>query len=219
MSRLTTSRVVVALAAVALSTAACTADDRSAAAPRPSVSAAPPERVVIPGRPGESATITDTDNVKAPDGSTYNTIDTAFVQMMIVHHGQAIEMSKLAPERAGDPGLKALAERIGAAQAPEVAFMKSWLQARRLPDDDPNHDHSTMPGMQTPADMTALAGLRGADFDRRFVDMMTAHHRGAMQMSEDVIMGGTDEQLREVAGEISIEQGSEINRMVQLGIK
>ena len=207
------------LLVVAATATACTGDDRSAAAPRPSVSATPPERVIIPGRPGESATITDSDNVQAPDGSTYNTIDTAFVQMMIVHHGQAIEMSKLAPERAGDPGLKALAERIGAAQAPEVAFMKSWLQARRLPDDDPNHDHSTMPGMQTPADMTALAGLRGADFDRRFVDMMTAHHRGAMQMSEDVIMGGTDEQLREVAGEISIEQGSEINRMVQLGIK
>lgn len=207
------------LLVVAATATGCTGDDRSAAAPRPSVSAAPPERVIIPGRPGESATITDSDNVKAPDGSTYNMIDTAFVQMMIVHHTQAIEMSKLAPERAGDPGLRALAERIGAAQTPEVAFMRSWLQARRLPDSDPAHDHSTMAGMQTPADMAALTGLRGADFDRKFVDMMTDHHRGAIAMAEDVILGGTDEQLREVAGEISIEQGSEIRRMEQLGIK
>jgi uncharacterized protein (DUF305 family) len=73
-----------------------------------------------------------------------------------------------------------------------------------------------MPGMQSAADMTALASLSGADFDRRFVAMMTAHHRGAMQMAGDVIKGGRDERLREVANEMAVEQGSEIRRMSQL---
>jgi uncharacterized protein (DUF305 family) len=73
-----------------------------------------------------------------------------------------------------------------------------------------------MPGMQSQAGMTALAGLRGAEFDRRFVTMMTAHHRGAMRMAGDVINGGTDELLREVANEMAVEQGSEIRRMEQL---
>jgi len=189
----------------------------SAAAPRPSISSTPPLRVVLPGKPGDPALVSDSDRVKAPNGSTYNVIDRTFVQMMIVHHAQAIEMAKLAPGRATDPELRALAARIGAAQGPEVAWMRAWLRDRRLPETDPAHDHAGMPGMQTPADLTALAGLTGAAFDRRFVAMMTAHHRGAMTMAGDVAAGGSDEQLREVANEMSVEQGSEIRRMADLG--
>jgi uncharacterized protein (DUF305 family) len=76
-----------------------------------------------------------------------------------------------------------------------------------------------MPGMQTPADITALAALRGTAFDRRFVPMMTAHHRGALQMAGDVLSGGLDEQLRDVANEMAVEQGSEIRRLAQLGVR
>src|SRR5689334_8049754 len=69
-------------------------DSGSAAAPRPAAtSSTAPVRVLVPGRPGESAVVTDSDNVKAPDGSVYNTLDTTFAQMMIVHHAQAIEMA------------------------------------------------------------------------------------------------------------------------------
>ncbi|WP_239162833.1 DUF305 domain-containing protein [Paractinoplanes rishiriensis] len=211
---LITAGAVLAVAVGAV-VAARSGPDRSAAVPRSSSSASP-ERVVLPGRPGESARVTDSDQVKAPDGSTYNRIDTTFVQMMIVHHGQAIEMADLAAERAGDTRLRALAGRISAAQGPEVVWLKFWLKERGLPESDPSHDHSTMPGMQSPADVTALAGLSGTNFDNKFVTMMSAHHRGAQQMAGDVIRGGNDERLREVANEMAVEQGSEIRRMQQL---
>ncbi|GAA3350900.1 DUF305 domain-containing protein [Amorphoplanes nipponensis] len=210
------SAVVAVLAAGGAALAARGGDDRSAAAPRPAASSAPPVRVVQPGRPGESARVSDSDRVRAPDGSTYNAIDVAFVQMMIAHHRQAVEMAQLAPERAGGTGLRALAARISAAQGPEITWLQRWLRERKLAETDPGHDHSTMPGMQTPADLTALAAARGAEFDRRFVTMMTAHHRGAIQMAGDVLQGGSDQLLRETANEMAVEQGSEIRRMQQL---
>ena len=190
-------------------------DDSPVAASTPSAS---PVRVLVPGRPGESAQVTDSDRVRAPDGSTYNGIDTAFAQMMIVHHGQAIRMADLAAARAGNTRLRALADRISDAQKPEVTVLKSWLSVRKLPESDPGHDHSTMPGMQTEAAIAELSAARGADFDRRFVAMMTEHHRGAQRMAADVLRGGTDQSLAEMANEMAVEQVSEIRRMAQLGV-
>jgi uncharacterized protein (DUF305 family) len=175
-----------------------------------------PARVVLPGRPGESARVTDADQVRAPDGSTYNTIDTVFVQMMIAHHAQAITMAGMAPSRVANTELGALAARIKAAQAPEIDRMRAWLGARRLPETDPGHDHAAMPGMQSDADMAALSAALGAEFDRRFVAMMTAHHRGAVQMAGDVLTGGTDQTVSELANEMAVEQASEIRRMEQI---
>ena len=191
--------------------------DSPAAAPA-SASAPPPVPVVIPGRPGESASVTDSDQVRAPDGSTYNSIDATFVQMMIAHHQQAITMADLAPGRAANPQVSALAARVSAAQKPEIAVLRSWLTDRRLPETDPAHDHATMPGMQTDAELAALTAATGADFDRRFIAMMTAHHRGAQQMAGDVLRGGTDLLLSEMANEMAVEQGSEIRRMEQLRV-
>ncbi len=191
----------------------------SPAAATPSASAPPPVKVIVPGRPGESATVTDSDNVKAPDGSTYNLIDATFVQMMIAHHRQAIQMAELAPGRAASPELLALAERISAAQKPEIDVMRAWLGDRRLPESNIGHDHTTMPGMQSPEKVAALTAARGADFDRRFVEMMTVHHEGARQMAADVLRGGSDRTLNEMANEMAVEQGSEIQRMAQLDIR
>jgi uncharacterized protein (DUF305 family) len=191
--------------------------DSPAAAPA-SASAPPPVPVVVPGRPGESAVVTDSDRVRAPDGSTYNSIDATFVQMMIAHHRQAITMADLAPGRAANPQVSALAARISAAQKPEIDVLRGWLTDRRLPESDPAHDHATMPGMQTDAAVAALTAASGADFDRRFVAMMTAHHKGAQQMAGDVLRGGTDLLLSEMANEMAVEQGSEIRRMEQLGV-
>ena len=191
--------------------------DSPTAAPA-SASAPPPVPVVIPGRPGESASVTDSDQVRAPDGSTYNSIDATFVQMMIAHHQQAITMADLAPGRAANPQVSALAARVSAAQKPEIDVLRSWLKDRRLPETDPAHDHATMPGMQTDAELAALTAATGADFDRRFIAMMTAHHRGAQQMAGDVLRGGTDLLLSEMANEMAVEQGSEIRRMEQLRV-
>jgi uncharacterized protein (DUF305 family) len=205
--------LIIAVAA-GLAVAARAGSGGPAAAPAASEPAA--VRVVLPGRPGESARVSDSGRVTAPDGSTYNLIDTTFAQMMIVHHGQAIAMASLAGERAADDQLRALAGRIAAAQAPEVAWLRGWLRDRGRPESDPSHDHAAMPGMQSPADMAALAGLSGPAFDRRFAAMMTDHHRGAVRMAGDLLAGGTDERLHEMAGEMAVEQGSEIRRIQQL---
>lgn len=220
MGRVRTSTLVAAVVivagAVTVAVAARTGDGGSAAAPRPSVSATPPQRVVLPGGPGDEAVVSDTDKVKAPDGSTFNGIDTTFVQMMIVHHEQAVTMANLAPGRAGNDKLAALAARISAAQPFEINFLRGWLKERGLPEDDPRHDHATMPGMQTEADLAALAAASGPAFDAKFAAMMTDHHRGAMRMAGDVLKGGNDEKLREVANEMAVEQGSEIRRLQQV---
>jgi uncharacterized protein (DUF305 family) len=207
---------VVALVAGGAVLATRGGDQGSAAAPRAAASASP-VRVIVPGRPGESAAVSDSDRVRAPDGSTYNTVDATFVRMMIVHHNQAVRMADLAADRAGSPGVRALAARISVAQKPEIAVLRAWLQARRLTETDPGHDHSTMPGMQSEAEVNALAAARGTAFDTLFVAMMTEHHEGAIQMAGDVLVGGSDQTLNEMANEMAVEQGSEIRRMRQLG--
>src|ERR1051325_9362403 len=119
---------VTVLAAVGVVVATQSDSDRSAAAPRPSASSGPPQRVILPGSPGDTAVVSDSDQVKAPDGSVYNTLDTTFVQMMIAHHNQALEMARLAPGRAQSRQLRAFADRIQAAQASEIAWMQGWLK-------------------------------------------------------------------------------------------
>ncbi len=204
---------VVLLSAGAIAFATRGPDDAPDSAP-----STPPVRVVLPGRPGESATVSDSDRVRAPDGSAYNSIDVAFAQMMIAHHAQAIEMAGLAAGRAGGTEVRNLAGRISAAQQPEIDVLRSWLRDRGQPESDPGHDHAGMPGMQSASAIAELAAARGADFDRRFVTMMIAHHRGAQQMAGDLLRGGTDQRLSEMANEMAVEQGSEIRRMDDLSL-
>ena len=75
-----------------------------------------------------------------------------------------------------------------------------------------------MPGMQTEEAIAALTAASGADFDRRFVTMMTAHHEGARVMAGDVLKGGTDQRMNEIANEMAVEQASEIRRMRELDV-
>jgi len=220
VSRARTSTIVAAVAvlagAVVVAVVARMGADHTAAAPRPTVSATPAERVVLPGAPGDEAVVTDSDQVRAPAGSTYNAVDTTFVQMMIVHHQQAIDMAGLAPGRADNTRLAALADRIAAAQPVEITYFRAWLKERGLPENDPSHDHASMAGMQSPDDLAALAAAKGPAFDTQFTAMMTDHHRGALLMAGDVLKGGSDEKLREVANEMAVEQGSEIRRLAQV---
>jgi uncharacterized protein (DUF305 family) len=169
--------------------------------------------VVVPGRPGEAASTVMSNELKAPDGSVYNLPDVYFMRMMITHHTQALEMVVLAPGRTGHPQLLALADRIRAAQLPQIAFMRSWLAARGLSVDDPGHDHATMPGMQSRDRIDALRAARGEAFDRLLVDMMVSHHEGAIKMAVDVRGAGRNEQVDELANNIAAEQDTEIGRM------
>jgi len=179
--------------------------------PRPTGSPIP---VIVPGRPGESASVVPADKITAPDRTRYNSLDVTFVRMMIPHHEQALELAALAPSRVRDPQVRAIAERIRVAQGPEISVLRAWL-AERGEADRPGggHDHATMPGMASPQALSALAGADGAAFDRMFVDLMSAHHQGAIDMCLQVLRGGADERLQKLATDIAAEQRIEISRM------
>lgn len=187
----------------------------STATPSPSTPADGPP-VIVPGRPGEPAVTRAAADVRNDSPPPYNSLDVWYVRMMIPHHEQALEMAQLAPSRSGNPQVSAIAERIRAAQAPEIAVMRAWLQERNLPPDVPGHDHSTMRGMQSPEEMQRLTAARDAEFDRLFVQMMTEHHEGAVEMSANVLKVGQDQRLSELAASIGHEQAVEINRMREL---
>ncbi|MFI7576675.1 DUF305 domain-containing protein [Micromonospora sp. NPDC049497] len=172
--------------------------------------------VIVPGRPGESAQVRPAEEVRATATPPHNSMDTWFVRMMIPHHEQALEMAALAPDRAADPRVRSLAERIRAGQGPEIDVLRAWLQARGLPAEAAGHDHGTMRGMQSPEAVRRLADARGAEFDRLFVRMMTDHHAGAVEMATNLLKVGAEPVLLEFANSIAVEQNVEINRMREL---
>lgn len=172
-----------------------------------------PVPVVVPGRPGESASTVMSNELTVPDGAAYNLPDVYFMRMMIPHHTQALEMAVLAAGRTGHPQILAIADRVRAAQLPEIAVMRSWLAARNLPFDDPGHDHASMPGMQSADRIKELTAARGDAFDRLFIELMISHHQGAVKMATDVLGAGRNEQIGEMANNIATEQTVEINRM------
>jgi uncharacterized protein (DUF305 family) len=205
--------VIAAVAAVASdggSGAGTGNETRVSASKTPSTSPVP---VVVPGRPGESASTVMSNELPASDGTVYNLPDVYFMRMMIAHHTQALEMVVLAPGRSSHPQLLAIADRIRVAQLPEIALMRSWLAARNLAVNDPGHDHATMPGMQSAERITALTAARGDAFDRLFVEMMISHHQGAIKMATDVMAAGRSDQVEELANNIATEQGAEISRL------
>ncbi|MFD0744121.1 DUF305 domain-containing protein [Phytohabitans flavus] len=188
----------------------------ASATPSPTGSPVP---VVVPGRPGESASVVSSDQLPAPDGSLYNEADANFIRMMIPHHSQALEMAALAPDRAKHPQIIAVASRITAAQKPEIAYFRSWLKQRTLTEEPAGgHDHGGMQGMQPPEAIRALTSLKGDAFDKMFVDMMVAHHEGAIAMVTDVLHSGRDEQLNALATGLAAEQQAEIARMRQISL-
>ncbi|MDX3854732.1 DUF305 domain-containing protein [Streptomyces sp. AK02-01A] len=170
--------------------------------------------VVAPGKPGQPArTLSPEEAAKeAPDDSP-NSADFTYAQMMIVHHGQALDMAGLAGERAESDSVKRLAERIVAAQKPEIGAMNGWLETNGGAKRQQGHDHGTMPGMATEAQLTQLRAARGAAFDELFLKLMITHHQGAITMATDALSQGNNVLIEEMASDVIAQQTSEMNRM------
>lgn len=176
---------------------------------------------VQPGAPGEAAATLDADAVVGGPG--WNHDDLAFVQMMVPHHQQALEMAELAESRADSPEVARLAARIDAAQGPEILLMAGWLAEQGVavpgPSDDPSawdhssHGHAGMAGMLDAEQMAALAEAEGVEFDRLFLEGMISHHEGAVEMALDVLTGGQDQRVLELADDVNAGQSAEIARM------
>ncbi len=140
-----------------------------------------------------------------------------FAQMMIPHHEQAIEMSDIAldPTIGAGETVRNLATQIKGAQDPEIQQMKDFLTSwNKSVSMDSSMDHSDMMGgMLTQEELTQLGTLRGAEFDKRWIEGMIAHHEGAIEMANDVLASGTNSDVKQLANKIIAAQNAEIEEM------
>jgi uncharacterized protein (DUF305 family) len=176
--------------------------------------------VVAPGKPGEQAeTLSPEAAGEAADDSYAepNAADFAFVSMMIDHHEQALAMTDLAETHSSDDStVRRLAERIARAQEPEIEVMEDWLEDNAADGRHAEHDPAEMPGMASEEQLAELRGARGADFDELFLDLMIAHHEGAVEMATEEAAEGSDSFVVELATEMAATQEAEIDRMEDL---
>lgn len=177
------------------------------------------------------------DNTSSSGGSSasseFNDADVTFAQAMIPHHQQAVVMSKMAQMHASTPEVKQLADKIEAAQGPEIDTMTGWLKAwgKDVPSGsgndmggmNPSSGHGTggmgsseMPGMMSDADLKRLAASTGAEFDRMFLTMMIKHHEGAIEMAKTEQADGKNPDAVALAKKIKADQTAEIAHMQDL---
>lgn len=177
---------------------------------------------VRPGAPGEPTERISASSLGPGTFAPHTEAERQFLQHMIVHHGQAVTMSDLAPDRAASSRVLDLAERIGLAQDGEIGLMQRWLRLRDEEVTDPHdshHDHQDMPGMLSPEELDELAELEGEDFDVAFLEAMIFHHRGALRMVDQLYEqqgGRLEPNVEVIASEIVDVQDAEINRMQAL---
>ncbi|MFB7331410.1 DUF305 domain-containing protein [Streptomyces adustus] len=171
--------------------------------------------VIVPGGPGEAnRTLSAEDAARQrADDDTPNAADLRYARRMIEHHAQALEMTRLAPTRAESTGVKRIAERITAAQGPEITAMESWLKPYAKDVGADAHEHTAMPGMATAGQLTQLRTARGKAFDELFLTLMIAHHEGAISMATEVKAQGNNVRIEEMADDVIAQQTSEITRM------
>ncbi|MDQ4120731.1 MAG: DUF305 domain-containing protein [Acidobacteriota bacterium] len=192
-----------------------------------------PPVVVQPGAPGQpSRTLPPTTVAVLPPRSLK---DVEFMQKMIMHHAQAVEMTDLIESRTENKEIRLLGARISKSQSDEIKFMKRWLELRGEPVSPPMHGmpsmdmaghdmsshqhHKLMPGMLTPEQMNALRKAKGAEFDRLFLTGMIHHHNGALVMVKemfDTAGAGQDAELFNFASDVDGSQRAEIRIMQTL---
>ncbi len=180
--------------------------------------------IILPGAPGESGrTLSAEEAIEIADTS-YSADDVTFMQDMIPHHNQAVQMAALVETRTNSDEVREIAGRIDTAQADEIEFMQGWLRDRGESAPDPTAHHAMhmshdMAGMASPEDMAELASLEGVDFDRKFLTLMIAHHEGALEMVEQLLDqpgSAYDPVLFEFVNDVNEDQTSEIERMNEL---
>jgi uncharacterized protein (DUF305 family) len=207
-SRLTT--FIVALAAV--SGAACA----TAREPANRVADAP---IVQPGAPGEPSRVITAQQASGVPRVQHTPADVRFMQHMLVHHAQALEMTALRPERSASEDLRLMALRIELSQRDEIKMVQDWLTARgeALPDAHAHHQGALMPGMLSADEMRQLVAARGETFDRLFLELMIKHHQGALVMVDELFAtpgAGQESEVFAFASDVVDDQRIEIDRMV-----
>jgi uncharacterized protein (DUF305 family) len=176
-------------------------------------------RIVQPGAPGQPSREISAAEAAHSAAVRHGAADTRFMQGMIGHHAQALEMVALVGTRSSNEDLKRLALRIDVSQRDEMQMMREWLTRRGevLPDPHAHHQaHSQMPGMLTVDQMSRLASAEGPAFDRLFLEGMIQHHAGALTMVKDLFAtpgGGQEPEMFDFASDVEADQAMEIARM------
>jgi len=211
---------LVALLLVAGLAASCRTADVAMAGPvaAPTEPAAPP--IVQPGAPGQPSRVISAEKATDLSQVEYTGADIKFMQGMIGHHAQALEMVQLLKTRTANDDMKKLALRIELSQDDEIRMMQGWLQVRgqQAPDRNAMHMHGAtlMPGMLTPDEMKQLEDAKGAEFDRLFLEGMIKHHGGALTMVKDLLETPGAAQESDVfafVSDVESDQRMEIDRM------
>jgi uncharacterized protein (DUF305 family) len=176
--------------------------------------------VVQPGAPGKpSKRLPPSTTAKLPPRSQ---AEVEFMQGMIMHHAQAVEMTALISSHTENKDLRSLGARISSSQSDEIKFMKRWLAARgepvvmAMPEMQGSHKMPLMPGMLTPEQMEALRKTKNAEFDHLFLTGMIQHHNGALTMVKDLFDtagAGQDAELFDFATDADNTQRAEIRIM------
>ena len=217
------THLAVTACALGLVLAGCTG---SSDAPATQTLTSPDAPVLEPGSPGEpNSSLSGTDAVATPT-ATHNAADVTFLQDMIRHHAQAVVMSEIVEGRLTDAKVTAIASRIADEQEPEMRGMaqtlKRWGEEVPPEADNPklvtsNHSgHTGMPGMASAQQLAALRQATGEDVDRQYLDLMIAHHEGALEMSETLGAEGRDERTGELADDIHVTQTKQIEQMEEM---
>ena len=155
------------------------------------------------------------DSSAAPAAADHNGSDTMFVQGMIPHHAQAVEMSDIVLKKQGmDARITALATKIKAAQAPEIEKMTGWLKDWNEPTQAPG-GHS-MTGMMSGEDLSQLDAAQGTEAAQLFLRQMIAHHEGAVEMANAEVRSGKNAEAMQLAKDIAASQTEEIEDMKEL---
>ena len=184
--------------------------------------------IIQPGAPGENSKVLDPSVASNIAGTSYVDADVNFLKGMIIHHQQAIVMSRLANKRTNNKTIIDLANRIDVSQDDEINFMESWLKSRKEIMPKISHDHDMhmdmdmdMVGMATPQQLKSLENSESTDFDRLFLQLMIAHHDGALEMVEDLKKypgSANDPLLSEFVSDLVNDQSVEIERMNSIAV-
>ena len=179
--------------------------------------------IIQPGAPGAPAKTLSADEAASIADTSYSLDDVRFMQDMIPHHQQAVEMAALVEDRTNSSDIVDIAGRIDSSQADEIEFMQDWLTSRgeEVPGAHAHHTHMSheMMGMATPEQMSQLAASEGVAFDELFLTLMITHHDGAVTMVEDLLGqpgSAYDPVLFEFVNDITNDQTAEIERMTEL---
>ena len=208
--------VLVAIAIAGPWAVACATTSRT-------TDASQPVAIVQPGAPGEPSRVVTGEQAARVPRVQHTAADVSFMQGMIAHHAQAVEMTALRPERSASEDLRLMALRIELSQLDEIRMMQDWLKARGEALPDPHAQHAghaaLMPGMLTPEEMTALSKATGAAFDRLFLELMIKHHQGALQMVDTLFAtpgAGQESEVFAFASDVVDDQRIEIDRMAAM---